>query len=172
MTTRLEHDWFPRPLPANVLIGERSWVYSSYAFIHFASRREPGVLIGRDTGVYDGSFFELGPRGSVTIGDYCSVVGAIIASNGDVRIGDHTFIAHRVVIADTPDVVPSPTAGAASIEIGRNVWIGAHSVLLGGARIGEGSIVGAGTIVDSDVPPYSLVAGNPARVVRRVERTN
>jgi acetyltransferase-like isoleucine patch superfamily enzyme len=171
VTTRLEHDWFPRPLPENVLIGERSWVYSSYAFIHFASRREPGVLIGRDTGVYDGSFFELGPKGSVTIGDFCSVVGAIIASNADVRIGDHTFIAHRVVIADSSDAAPSPTTEAADIEIGPNVWIGAHSALLGGVRIGEGSIVGAGTIVDSDVPPYSIVAGNPARVVRRVERT-
>lgn len=171
MTARLEHDWFPRSLPDNVLIGERSWVYSSYAFIHFASRREPGVLIGRDTGVYDGSFFELGPRGSVTIGDYCSVVGAIIVSNADVRIGDHTFIAHRVVIADSPDAIPSPTTEAESIEIGENVWIGAHSVLLGGAKIGEGSIVGAGTIVDFDVPPYCIVAGNPARVVRRVEGT-
>lgn len=56
------------------------------------------------------------------------------------------------------------------IEIQDNVWIGARAVILGGARIGEGSIVGAASVVDFEVPPYSIVAGNPARVVGSVTR--
>jgi acetyltransferase-like isoleucine patch superfamily enzyme len=54
-----------------------------------------------------------------------------------------------------------------SIEIGENAWIGARAILLGGARIGAGSVVGAAAVVDFVVPPDSIVAGNPARVVAR-----
>lgn len=173
MTRYLEHDWFPRPLPDNVAIGERSWIYSSYAFLHYRSERKSGVEIGNDTGVYDGSFFELGPSGRVRVGDFCSLVGAIISSDSDVTVGDHTFIAHRVVISDRPVPVPhdgAPDAGPTpSIDIGENVWIGAHAVVLGGTRIGDGAVIGAGTVVDLEVPPYTVVAGNPARVVRRIE---
>src|SRR6185295_13603849 len=96
----LEHDWFSRPLPGNVSIGDRSWLYSSYAFLHYRSRRPTGVSIDRDSGVYDGSFFELGPDGEVHIGDYCAVVGAVIRTDRRVVIGSYSFIAHEVVIAD------------------------------------------------------------------------
>jgi acetyltransferase-like isoleucine patch superfamily enzyme len=50
------------------------------------------------------------------------------------------------------------------------VWIGARAVLLKGTQLGKGSIVGAGTVVDFEVPAYSIVAGNPARVVGEVQR--
>ena len=52
------------------------------------------------------------------------------------------------------------------IVIGHNVWIGARAVLLGGAHIGKGAIVGAATIVDFEVPPYTIAVGNPARILR------
>jgi acetyltransferase-like isoleucine patch superfamily enzyme len=193
MGVRLEHDWFPAPLPDNVVLGERNWLYSSFAFRHYCSRRPVGVRTGDDTGLYPGTFFDLGPQGEVTIGRFCTLVGAIICSNGCVVIGDYVFIAHEVVLADsfaaTPYDCPQgrnpeaavvsaarPIAGRAceptaprrtAIYIGENVWIGARAILLGGARIGEGAIVGAATVVDFEVPPYSLVAGNPARIVRR-----
>jgi acetyltransferase-like isoleucine patch superfamily enzyme len=51
------------------------------------------------------------------------------------------------------------------VAIGRNAWIGARAILLGGADIGEGAIVGAGAVVDFPVPAFAIVAGNPARVV-------
>src|SRR4051812_37344340 len=83
----LAHDWFEVELPANVLIGEDSWLHSSYACRHYRSAR--GVRIGAHSGVYKGSFFDLGPDGEVTIGDYTTVVGAIIATNGRVTIGNY-----------------------------------------------------------------------------------
>jgi len=174
MATLLEHDWFPRPVPDNVVIGERCWLHSAHAFVHCRSRRGVAVRIGDDTGVYHGSHFELGPRASVDIGRFCTLVGAIVRSDGDVRIGDHTFVAHAVVIADGPWLVPPDADGSGddgrrrvpSIDIGVDVWIGAKSLILGGRRIGPGAIVGAGAVVTEDVASGCTVAGSPARVVR------
>src|SRR5260221_9818507 len=58
---------------------------------------------------------------------------------------------------------------ARPIHIERNVWIGFDSCVLPGVRIGEGSVVGARSVVVEDVPPFSVVAGNPARLIRRLE---
>jgi len=167
--TQLDHDWFPRQVPANVAIGERSWLYSAFAFLHYRSRRPCGVRVGHDTGVYHGSFFDLGPRGEVTIGDFCTLVGAVFACDSRVEIGDYVFVAHEVTLADGFAAVPGAGSGdgepATSIVLGQSCWVGARSVLLAGARIGEGAIIGAGTVVDFEVPPFAIVAGNPARLV-------
>jgi acetyltransferase-like isoleucine patch superfamily enzyme len=176
MTRRLDHDWFSRPLPENVTIGERSWLYSSYAFSHYASDKVHGVRIGCDTGVYHGTFFDLGPEATVEIGDYCSLVGVVFSTNGQVRIDDYTFVAHEVVIADSPWAQPIWSSRAHAlldtapqrreISIGKNVWIGAQVLILGSVRIGDGAIIGAGTVVTADVPPNSVCVGSPQRIVR------
>lgn len=177
MTTTLSHDWWPGPVPSNVEIGERSWLHSAYAFVHCASRESPGVRIGNNCGVYINSLFDLGPDGQVLIGDYCTIVGLIVATNGKVAIGDYAFIAHDVVIADSAAAVPpshrldssESNRRSSDIVLGENVWIGAKAVLLPGARIGDNAIVGAMTVVDFEVPPMSVVAGSPARVVRTLK---
>lgn len=172
--TRLAHDWFDRPLPGNVRIGEASWVYSAYAFAHCRSRRPRAVSIGRSSGVYAGSFFDLGPDGEVDIGDYCTLVGVVVATNARVVIGSYAFLAHEVVIADHYAAAPwrggpgAPAAGAQpAVVVGEDAWIGARATLLKGARIGAGAVVGAAAVVDFDVPPLAIVAGNPARIVGR-----
>jgi acetyltransferase-like isoleucine patch superfamily enzyme len=170
----LPHDWFPRPLPANVQIGARSWLYSSFAFLHYRSQLECGLRIGNDTGIYNGTFFDLNTHGEVVIGNFCTLVGAILATNGRISIGDYTFIAHEVTIADHFATTPPDAARKlnewdhrSQILIGNNVWIGARAIILPGAEIGEGSIVGAACVVNSRVPPFSTVTGNPARVSPR-----
>jgi acetyltransferase-like isoleucine patch superfamily enzyme len=173
---RLTHDWFPRDLPANVVLGPRSWCYSSFAFLHYQSRRPRGVSVGHDSGIYHGTFFDLGPDGEVSIGNFCTLVGPIITSNSRVFIGDYVFIAHEVVLADSFAALPSAESDGtalegnlstrgANIEIGDNCWIGARAVLTCGARLGAGVVVGAAALVDFKVPPYAVVAGNPARIV-------
>jgi acetyltransferase-like isoleucine patch superfamily enzyme len=168
----LPHDWFTKPLPENVQIGARSWLYSSFAFLHYRSQRKCGVRIGHDTGVYNGTFFDLDYDGEVIIGNYCTLVGAVIATNGRVSIGDYSFLAHEVTIADHFAAVPPVAAEqldrhSGEITIGPNAWIGARSILLPGAQIGEGAIVGAASVVNMQVPPFSIVAGNPARIISR-----
>lgn len=170
---RLTHDWFPKPLPANVELGAGSWLYSAFAFLHYRSLRPCGVRIGHDTGIYNGTFFDLGASGEVVIGDYCTLVGAVIATNRRVSIADYVFIAHEVTIADDFVACPPTDASQASclpadtcISIGEGAWIGARAILLSGAHIGAGAIVGAGSVVQTDVPCCRVVAGNPARIMR------
>ena len=173
----LPHDWFPPPLPANVVLGERSWCYSSFSCLHYRSRRPCGVRVGHDSGIYHGTFFDLGPDGEVEIGNYATLVGAIISTNSRVVIGDYAFLAHEVVLADsfaaTPHFAHDPVSRdresneRPAVILGNNCWVGARAVLLSGAIIGEGAILGAGAVVDFEVPPFAVVAGNPARVVGR-----
>jgi acetyltransferase-like isoleucine patch superfamily enzyme len=170
---RLDHDWFSRPIPENVILGERTWLYSSFAFIHYQSQSPVGLSVGHDSGLYHGTFFDLGPHGSLHVGDYCSLVGAIIASNHRVQIGNYALIAHEVVISDHDywnfsegSEVLDRAAG--DIFIGENVWIGARATILGGSKIGDGAIIGAATVVRREVPPYTIYAGNPARVVGKL----
>ncbi len=161
----LAHDWFPQPLPNGTVLGERSWLYSSYAFHH----SHGAVRIGPDSGVYNGTHFELGPDGIVEIGRFCTIVGAIIRTNGRLTVGDHSFIAHEVVIADSPFARPpdgSPEPPSPEIAIGSAAWIGARAVILSGARIGDEAIVGAGAVVSCEVPDGTTIVGNPAEVVR------
>lgn len=171
----LDHDWFPRPLPENFEAAERSWIYSSFAFVHYAARLPSAVRVGHDTGVYNGTFFDLGPHAEVEIGDFCTLVGAIIRTNARVTIGNFTFLAHEVVLADTPFAIPPaaerapaaprvPTSDNA-IVLGENCWVGMGAVLLAGTHLGEGCVVGAGAVVNFAAPPWSIIAGNPARIV-------
>lgn len=174
----LDHDWFPRPVPDGVTVGARSWIYSAFAFLHCQANRPGAVRIGSDTGIYHGTFFELGPEAEVVIGDFCALVGAIIRTRGRVRIGDHTFMAHEVVLSDDafavpPHQVPSGPRDDAvatdtpTIELGDNCWVGMGAILLAGTALGTGCVVGAGAVVNFAAPPYSIIAGNPARIVGR-----
>lgn len=163
----LEHDWFPGAVPANVSIGDGSWVHSSYAFMRCRSVRPTAVSIGRHTGVYAWSSFELGPRGSVTIGDHCTITEVIFSTDGEVSIGDCCMISYQVVIADGPFPAPGRGGGLdGSITLEDNVWVGARCVLLPGARIGAGSVLATGSVLDQAIPPGVLAAGNPARPIR------
>jgi acetyltransferase-like isoleucine patch superfamily enzyme len=164
---RLEHDWFPAPLPEGVSVGEGSWVHSSYGFRHCRSRVAEPVRIGRNTGVYAWSSFELGPEGRVSIGDECTITYLVVCTNGAVEIGNRVMTSFQVAIADGPFAVPGRGGGAGgTIRLHDNVWVGARAVLLPGAEIGPDSVVAARTVVDFEVPPGVLVAGNPARIVR------
>ena len=176
---KLSHDWYPKLLPSNVKIGERSWLYSAFAFLHYSSLKPCGVRIGHDSGLYNGTFFDLGPDGEVQIGDYCALVGAIICSNQRVVIEDYVFIAHEVVIADSFTSALSwenaalsnthSTKTSPAVIIREAAWIGACTTILAGSRIGKGAIIGAGSVICSDVPDYTIVAGNPSRIVGRVK---
>lgn len=173
----LPDDWFPASLPPNVEIGTRSWLYSSYAFLHYRSKQSRGVAVGHDSGLYIGTFFDLGPRGRVEIGNFCTLNGVTFCTNGRVVIGDYVLIAREVVISDDPFGVPDPANGIplvtptdtkgdhSQILIEDDTWIGTRATILPGAHIGTGAIVGAAAVIDFDVPPYAIAAGNPARIV-------
>lgn len=96
-----------------------------------------------------------------------------------IRVGDHCLIASGVHIQDHdghPLDALARRAGkqigaeqVAEVNIGDDVWIGSHAMILKGVTIGQRSVVGARSVVTKDVPPNVIVAGNPARVVRELD---
>lgn len=84
-----------------------------------------------------------------------------------IHIGAYTTVTFGVAIL-THDMARHMRADT---RIGRNCFIGAHSIILPGVTIGDGSIVAAGSVVNRDVPPGSIVGGNPAKVLREGIRT-
>jgi acetyltransferase-like isoleucine patch superfamily enzyme len=114
-------------------ISHRPVVIEDDVWIGIGAMILKGVRIGNETGIYHGTFFDLGPQAEVVVGDWCSLVGVIVASSGRVEIGDYALLAHEVVLADQAAAMPpgEPSTPAAAqrrgdIWIGRNVWIGAR----------------------------------------------
>ncbi len=109
----------------------------------------------------------------VKIGDR-SGIGANALLNGTILIGDDVMMGPDVMMYTVNHEIgcidiPMNRQGVTEekpIEIGNDVWIGARAIILGGVKIGNGAVVGAGSIVTKSIEPYSVVAGNPARFIR------
>ena len=112
-------------------------------------------------------------EGKFTIGDNSVLTMGvnIRAAGGEIHIGTNTGLgAHSVVIAANHAGGASKTylhtrwdESRAGVHIGNNVWIGASCVILPGVRIGDNSVIGAGSIVTKDIPPDEVWSGSPAR---------
>jgi len=99
----------------------------------------------------------------------------VILDCNKVRIGDHTMIGPNVQIYTAAHDLQAETRiqgweVAKPIDIAENVWIGGGAILLPGVKIGRNAVVGAGAVVTRDVPENTIVAGNPARVIREIEQ--
>lgn len=83
-----------------------------------------------------------------------------------VYIGDRCAISWNVTIMDNDFHYIDANDNSKPIYIGDDVWIGCHSLILKGVHIGNGAVIAAGSVVTKDVPPYSVVGGNPAKVIK------
>jgi acetyltransferase-like isoleucine patch superfamily enzyme len=153
-------------------------------------RIAPTVTLGRDVKIF--SFVNLY---GCTIGDE-SKIGAFVEIQKGVTVGrrvkvsSHSFLCEGVTVEDdvfighgvmfTNDRFPRATTPDGGMQteadweviptlVKRGASIGSNATILCGITIGEGAIVGAGSVVTRDVPPFTIVVGNPARVLRRVE---
>jgi acetyltransferase-like isoleucine patch superfamily enzyme len=168
-------------------IGESVVFYTEAALINVGERRN--LIVGSNSHirgeilVYESGSFKIGTHSYLG-------PGSRIWCRQSIKIGSHVLISHFVDIHDTnahsldwrlrrqeslelfengrsvlsPDVIDSP------IVIEDDVWIGLKSTILKGVTIGRGAVVAAGSVVTKDVPPFTLVAGNPARIVRELPR--
>jgi acetyltransferase-like isoleucine patch superfamily enzyme len=119
-------------------------------------------------------WFEGERLGRIDIGDYALVSpGSQIISSVGISIGANTMLASGVYISDSDwhgTYDRTREAGqAAAIVIEDNVWLGLRAIVGKGVRIGKNSIVGAGSVVTSDIPPNVIAAGNPASVRRELD---
>lgn len=128
----------------------------------FAMIRASGQFGGRELGegLYVGNNSNIGPY-------------SYIGCSGGIRIGDNVMMSPRVSLyaenhnfAETDRTMKDQGVTRSPIVIEDDCWIASHSVILAGVTIGRGSVVAAGSVVTHSVPPYSIVAGVPARVIR------
>jgi virginiamycin A acetyltransferase len=104
----------------------------------------------------------------LTIGKFCSIAhGSSFVLNGGNHFADRLSTFPFPIFGEAfgaPDPGPWPDKGG--ITIGHDVWIGWDATILPGVTVGHGAIIAAKAVVASDVPPYAIVAGNPARIVK------
>lgn len=126
--------------------------------------------------------------GDISIGDWCYIgEGARVWSSESVHIGNRVLISHNVNIFDSLTHPLNARRRHAQFKaisqfghprsmdlserpviLNNDVWIGANACVLRGVTIGEGAIVGAGSVVTHDIPPFTIAAGNPACVIRNL----
>jgi len=129
------------------------------------------IQMGRDVNVEQKAFF--GDGRNIRIGDF-SGLGINCRLYGPVSLGNHVMMGPDVVIltsnhkSDRLDIPMTEQGGTEPqpVVIKDDVWIGTRVIILPGVRIGEGAVVGAGSVVTKNVQPYAVVAGNPAKLIR------
>jgi len=115
----------------------------------------------------------------IHIGNNVGISGATIYARKSISIGDNTLIGGNTKIIDNdfhpvdPEIrlkSPNDHMGVKEVVIGQNVFIGCNCLILKGAKIGDNSVIGAGSVVSSEIPANCVAAGNPARVVRSFKK--
>ena len=160
------------------------------------SKSRKYLIIGKDCIVH-GSFIFESKEGSIIIGNHCFIGGSTFISHSMIEIGNNVTIAWGCTIYDhdshsqnhmdrRKDIDQELTdirngdnfilhkdwsnVNTAPIIICDDAWIGMNCIILKGVTIGEGAIVGAGSVVTNNVPAWTVVAGNPAKVVKTIHK--
>lgn len=183
---RIEGDWFDGPVPDAVEVHPESHLETAFCFC----ATEGSVSLARGAHVYSGSLFDVARGGRISVGECSMLNGVQLICDGEIEIGAYATISWNVVLMDSyrmpfaPEARrlaleerarerwnrPRASAPSAPVRLHDNVWIGFDVCVLPGVTIGEGSVVGARSVVSEDVPAYTVAAGNPARVIRSLPR--
>lgn len=160
-----------------------------YAETKIANPQDPSKIIINSGSHIRGQLLLFGYAGKINIGQNCYIgEGTRIWSANEVTIGNNVLISHNVNIMDTNshelDAVERSISYknlvengpwydeknivTAPIQIGDYAWINFNSVILKGVTIGEGAIIGANSVITKDVEAYTFVAGNPAKLIRKL----
>lgn len=144
-----------------------------YGELHLVNKN---IVVGDNVRIYPGvQFFG---DGLIKIGNNVSIGNNVMvyaSAKGGVQIGDNTIIAAQSYIVDMNHgiakdrLIREQEISAESINIGNAVWLGANVTVLKGVSIGEGAVVGAKSLVNKNIEPYSVVAGVPCRLINRRE---
>ncbi|MCT7983614.1 acyltransferase [Laspinema sp. A4] len=168
------------------LIKEGAVLYSSSKILNNLGQTD-AIQMGSFTHI-KGELLTFAHAGSIKIGQYCFIgEDTRIWSAKSILIGDRVLISHNVNIFDNAthpisaklrheqfkQIITSGHPKGIDLQekpivISDDVLIGCMSIILAGVTIGEGAIVGAGSVVTKDVPPWTIVAGNPARIIREI----
>lgn len=176
--------FFVRNLPGRTGLAVRRWYWSNkfcksstYSLFAGCTITSPErISIGRNVVISQNCCLYAHNNGLIKIGDKVSFNNRVIlnaADGGEIFIGNDVIIGPNVVIRacnhqyfkkDVPINKQGHIVG--KIIIKDDVWIGANVVILAEITIGKGAIIGAGAVVDKDIPPYALAGGVPAKVIK------
>jgi acetyltransferase-like isoleucine patch superfamily enzyme len=140
-----------------------------------------GIEIGEDSYVMHGSILHVYnfrglPQSGIRVGKQC-LIGErnVVRGQGGIEIGDRVYTSPMVQMLAVNHVFQDPSRPfieqgitAEGIRIEDDVWIGSGAIITDGVSVGRGAVIAAGAVVTRDVPPHTIVAGVPARVIRRV----
>jgi acetyltransferase-like isoleucine patch superfamily enzyme len=177
-----EGDWFGGRVPVNIAVGRDCVTDSSYTFKQFFAQEPRALTLGDDVTLWR-TALSLEEAAQLSIGSHCYLANVSIACARRIRIGSYVMVAGGTTIVDSDfhpldpaarlaDAIAlspignraeRPAVEADPVDIGDDVWIGPNSTVLKGVRIGDGAVVGAGSVVLDDVDPGVYVTGNPAR---------
>lgn len=133
------------------------------------------LLVDKTAEIKEGCVLQNGADNTIEIGKYVQLNPYTILYGGNIKIKDNCMIAPHVVITtanhdfvqtDIPMRFAS-CIGENDLTIEEDVWIGAHASIIAGTKIiGKGSVIGANSVVNRPVPPYAIVAGSPAKIIK------
>jgi acetyltransferase-like isoleucine patch superfamily enzyme len=148
--------------------------------------KKSNIIIGENC-LIQGNLVTETEESSINIGNNVFIGGGtIIDCVRSVTVEDDVLISYQCILADSNNHSISysirkndladwkqgkhdwSTTKSSQIKISRGAWIGVRTIILKGVKIGEGAVVGAGSVVTQDVPAWTIVAGNPARVIREI----
>lgn len=144
-------------MQGNVIIGDKCKIYQSHL--------EGNINIGAFSSIWGPNTFIIGRVNGISIGKFCS-----IARNVSIQEDYHnpkritTYFLERNMLLTT--LKKNAIISKGKIVIGNDVWIGAGVQILSGVNIAHGVVVGAGSVVTKDIPPYAVVGGNPAKIIK------
>lgn len=187
----LAGDWFSRGLPANIVVSESVYIDSSYGFTTYCSGDKEGLNIDEGSGCYGATSFIVSEKGKIAIGKFSVINDATLVCNRAITIGNHCMLAWGSVIIDTwldaasysveirqellvnisqNPLRPYPFSGKSlPVILEDNCWVGFGSIIMPGVHLGRGCVVGCKTVITNDVPPYAVITGSPARIVKYLQ---
>ena len=139
---------------------------------------EGRLTIGEGTLLEPGCWITMAPEARISIGAGCFLnKNTMLAAQESIEIGDHVMFANNCFVGDADHRYDDPEApvphqgfvARGPVRIGDNVWFGVGCVVTGGVEIGERAVIGSNSVVTKDVPPRTIAAGVPAKVLREIE---
>lgn len=139
---------------------------------------EGRLTIGEGTLLEPGCWLTLAPEATISIGAGCFLNrNTMLAAHERIEIGDHTMLANGCFVGDADHRFDDPETpitwqgftSKGPVRIGANCWLGVNCVVTSGVTVGERCVVGSNSVVTGDLPPRTIAAGAPARVLKPVE---
>ena len=164
-------------------IGVVKTVLSTLKFRYVARCAARGTIVGHDTRIINFSkvrigqgcliqdhvYMRAGTGGSIVLGEGVAINSFVkLFGHGGIDIGAHTQIGPAALLTTTThNVEDEMKTSFHPISVGERTWVGANVTILSGVRIGKHCVIGAGSLVNRDLPDHSVAVGVPARVIRR-----